>query len=535
MDLMKYKELLFSTLDIPEVKQIIESEEFCFAKAVEKYNEYINFEVNELIINELINKTQVKPFSFAALLNQYDEESIEYKILLLIGELVSYIDKNAAMKNELNQYEDKRTIASASVYQNIWVKNLLSYKLDNSLDNLPTIIRNALKYIQNPSKELTVLKEEHRQAIAQTFFDGRYESIIDTMRNIGIRCNNTMNDGYLYAVILYQNDIRKIWDTTKSEEKVREQHDRTSYHEKDKSQGNELENHKNQSTNENCEAEKYTKEDFLKEVFISEEQYETIISLLKRKRNIILQGAPGVGKTYAAKRLAYSLIGAKDKSKIKIVQFHQSYSYEDFIMGYKPNGTGFELKEGPFYKFCKEAAKNRGEDYFFIIDEINRGNISKIFGELLMLIESDKRDEEITLTYTDEPFCVPENLYIIGMMNTADRSLAIIDYALRRRFCFVELEPAFETESFKEHLLSQGASEELVNRIILKIGKLNSEIEKDVNLGKGFKIGHSYFCKYENTNNWYEEIIKYEIAPLIEEYWFDDQEKANRYIEELLR
>jgi len=283
------------------------------------------------------------------------------------------------------------------------------------------------------------------------------------------------------------------------------------------------------------EYEPYTKLDFLSDVFISEETYETIKALLMRKKNLILQGAPGVGKTYAAKRLAYSLMGKKDASRIKMLQFHQSYAYEDFIMGYRPNGMGFELKEGPFYQFCKVASENPDEDYYFIIDEINRGNMSKVFGELMMLIESDKRGEELTLTYSDSPFYVPENLYIIGTMNTADRSLAIIDYALRRRFCFFELEPAFETETFKTHLLSQGASEDLINKIKMKVGNINLEIAKDVNLGKGFRIGHSYFCNYTDSDKWYEEIIKYEIQPLIKEYWFDEEEKAKNYVEELLR
>ncbi|WP_342357388.1 AAA family ATPase [Clostridium senegalense] len=281
--------------------------------------------------------------------------------------------------------------------------------------------------------------------------------------------------------------------------------------------------------------ESYTKLDFLSDVFISDDKYETIKSLLKRKKNLILQGAPGVGKTYAAKRLAYSLMGKKDTSRIKMVQFHQSYAYEDFIMGYRPNGIGFELKEGPFYQFCKVASENPDDDYFFIIDEINRGNMSKVFGELMMLIENDKRGEELTLTYSDSPFYVPNNLYIIGMMNTADRSLAIIDYALRRRFCFFELEPAFETEAFENHLLLQGVNEDLISKIKMKMGGINLKITKDVNLGKGFRIGHSYFCNYSNSDKWYEEVIKYEIQPLIKEYWFDEEEKAKNYVEELLR
>lgn len=278
----------------------------------------------------------------------------------------------------------------------------------------------------------------------------------------------------------------------------------------------------------------YTKNDFLSEVFISGESYETIKSLLMRKKNLILQGAPGVGKTFAAKRLAYSIMGKKDDSKIKMIQFHQSYSYEDFMMGYRPNGSGFELKEGPFYQFCKEASNNPNEDYYFIIDEINRGNMSKIFGELMMLIESDKRGEELTLTYSDEPFSVPNNLYIIGMMNTADKSLAIIDYALRRRFCFFELEPAFDSELFKKQLLSQDANESLISKIVIRLGNVNTEITKDISLGKGFRIGHSYFCQYSEVANWYEDVIKYEIEPLIREYWYEDDTKVIEILEDLL-
>lgn len=170
------------------------------------------------------------------------------------------------------------------------------------------------------------------------------------------------------------------------------------------------------------EWESYTKQHFLSDVFMSESQYDTLTNLLKRKKNIILQGAPGVGKTYVAKRLAYSVLGEANKNLVKLVQFHQSYSYEDFIMGYRPDGAGFSIKYGSFYKFCKQAEVNLDQDHFFIIDEINRGNLSKIFGELLMLIEADKRGEKMTLIYEDEEFHVPENIYIIGMMNTADRS-----------------------------------------------------------------------------------------------------------------
>lgn len=277
----------------------------------------------------------------------------------------------------------------------------------------------------------------------------------------------------------------------------------------------------------------YTKADFLNDVYINEAKYETCVSRLKHKKNLILQGAPGVGKTFAARRIAWSIMGVKDDSKVEFVQFHQSYSYEDFIMGYKPVENGFKLKEGIFYTFCDKARKDSANDYFFIIDEINRGNMSKIFGELLMLIESDYRGKDITLAYSKEPFSVPDNLYIIGMMNTADRSLAMIDYALRRRFSFVEMTPGFDSEGFRKY--QADFNNTAFDRLIGRIKALNSDIETDPSLGKGFCIGHSYFCKLnENcSNSILKEIVEYDIIPMLEEYWFDDKEKANSWSNDL--
>lgn len=222
---------------------------------------------------------------------------------------------------------------------------------------------------------------------------------------------------------------------------------------------------------------------------MSKENYNKLKNLIKRKKNVILQGAPGVGKTYAAERLAFSMMGEKDTSRVMMVQFHQSYSYEDFIMGYRPDDSGFVLTKGPFYNFCKEAEPD-DKDYFFIIDEINRGNLSKIFGELLMLVENDKRGKEIRLLYQDEQFSVPENIHIIGMMNTADRSLAMIDYALRRRFAFYEFEPAFETDGFMEY--QANIAYKKFDKLIETIISLNKVISEDEALGSGFRIGHSY-------------------------------------------
>ena len=279
----------------------------------------------------------------------------------------------------------------------------------------------------------------------------------------------------------------------------------------------------------------YNREDFLKEVYMEPQKYDELIDLLKAKKNIILQGAPGVGKTFCAERLAYSIMGKKDQSRIKTIQFHQNYSYEDFIMGYKPDGDTFKLRNGVFYNFCIEAINNPSEDYFFIIDEINRGNLSKIFGELLMIIENGYRGKEITLAYSDQGFHVPENLYIIGMMNTADRSLALIDYALRRRFSFFDMKPGFESDGFQKHIKASG--NKMLEKVVSLIIELNLEICKDDSLGSGFEIGHSYFCgKPENmTDSAIRGIVKYDILPTIREYWFDNEKKANEWSDRIIK
>ena len=278
----------------------------------------------------------------------------------------------------------------------------------------------------------------------------------------------------------------------------------------------------------------YTKEDFLNDVFMSEEEYERLRSVLVFKKNIILQGAPGVGKTYTAKRLAYSLIGEKNVERVKMVQFHQSYSYEDFIMGFRPSDIGFELRKGTFYNFCKRAELDAVNDYFFIIDEINRGNLSKIFGELFMLLENDKRGASLQLVYSDEKFSIPDNLYIIGMMNTADRSLAMLDYALRRRFAFFDLKPGFETDGFKNYQLTINNSK--LTNLITCVKNLNYAIVSDETLGEGFCIGHSYFCnlKPESVDDQViSNIVEYELVPLLKEYWFDEPNLVIEWSESL--
>lgn len=284
----------------------------------------------------------------------------------------------------------------------------------------------------------------------------------------------------------------------------------------------------------------YDKAAALSELFMEESTLDTILRRLADKKNIILQGAPGVGKTFAARRLAHLMLGNKDDSVIEMIQFHQSYSYEDFVQGIRPHKDSgkFLVANGIFHRFCERAASDRDKPYFLIIDEINRGNLSKILGELMMLIETDKRDQKLTLAYSGEPFQVPQNLHIIGTMNTADRSLSMVDYALRRRFSFITLDPGFDTKSFADHLRRFDIPERRIDMIRDLMNSINSEITRDTaNLGAGYRIGHSFFTPVSHVRNfetWYRDIVEHEIVPLLSEYWLDDPDSAERHGKRLL-
>jgi 5-methylcytosine-specific restriction enzyme B len=297
-----------------------------------------------------------------------------------------------------------------------------------------------------------------------------------------------------------------------------------------------------------ADAPTFSLDDAVAGLFLPRTEFESIVAALRGKKNVVIQGAPGVGKTFIAHRLAYTLLGQKDRARVKMVQFHQSYAYEDFVQGYRPREDGgFHRRDGRFFDFCNDARRDLARPYVFIIDEINRGNLSKIFGELMMLIEHDKRGSEwaIPLTYSEKQdplFSVPENVHILGLMNTADRSLALVDYALRRRFVFFTLQSQFESEQFRDHLVQLGTPGELIQHIVERMGELNRSICDDQeNLGPGFAVGHSFFChvprpfpdSQDAWSGWHANVVDREIAPLLREYWFDDPDSAEDRIRRL--
>ena len=279
--------------------------------------------------------------------------------------------------------------------------------------------------------------------------------------------------------------------------------------------------------------------------FIAREKLEKILERLRAKKNLILQGPPGTGKTWLAKKLAFALVGQRDDSKVRAVQFHPNLSYEDFIRGWRPVGDGkLMLVDGPFLEMIKTAEKNPLSRHVLVIEEINRGNPAQIFGEMLTLLEVDKRtpNEALELSYKrsdGERVFIPDNLYIIGTMNIADRSLALVDLALRRRFAFIDLEPTLG-KPWHDWVQSRcGIDSEILVEIEKRINALNNDISAETGLGPQFRVGHSYVTPpfgfpINDAREWFRQVVDTEIGPLLDEYWFDSLEKSQKARERLL-
>jgi 5-methylcytosine-specific restriction protein B len=281
-------------------------------------------------------------------------------------------------------------------------------------------------------------------------------------------------------------------------------------------------------------------------VFLSQAEIEQALDRWKKKKNLIMQGAPGVGKTFVARKLAYALLSERDPSRVVTVQFHPSFAYEDFVRGYRPTeqAAKFELIDGPLLEICKRASDDPDRDYVLLIDEINRANLAQVFGELLMLLEADKRGVEHAVTpiyrrNENDKFHVPENLFFIGTMNIADRSLALVDYALRRRFAFLTLEPRYSDPAFRKWLQERGMNDTLAAKIVNRVTALNAKISEDSLLGPAYQVGHSFFCPLGTDfshldDQWYREVVETEIKPLLLEYWYDAPQKAEAATADLL-
>ena len=293
-------------------------------------------------------------------------------------------------------------------------------------------------------------------------------------------------------------------------------------------------------------AQPYTIDSIINEgCFLDRAKLETMLQRLQTKQNLILQGPPGTGKTWLAKKLAYALIGYKDDSKVRPLQFHPNLSYEDFVRGWRPQGDGkLALVDGPFLQLITDAEQNPDDDYAMVIEEINRGNPAQIFGEMLTLLEADKRNEgeALALAYPRKPgerVHIPPNVYVIGTMNTADRSIAMIDLALRRRFAFFDLAPQLNDEWREWVHQESGIPDAFLSDVERRMTSLNEQIADDRSLGPQFRVGHSVVTPPPDTAiddpvEWFTQVVETEIGPLLDEYWFDNIQTADAAKSKLL-
>ncbi|MCT8977878.1 AAA family ATPase [Clostridium sp. CX1] len=671
----KLKEKFLQCLNDDKIKALATDEEFHYQKAVEKYEELMHLpKLGETETQELIEKVKElrddNNFNYMNLLNSFNKDTNTYKVVLCIGELIAYIDFQAANKKDFNKYTDTRTIAKSFVRQNVWVSNLLNYKQYEDVNELPGAVKNAIKFLINPEKVINVLSEKHRKLICLFLFQdastiNRFEDFIRSeMADLNLSVENEKNRMAYYEKLLYFKEIRKLWDIDRTIWKISHgnngsftDEERKEYL-KNKIVTVHKDTGKNQGINfsekmkvgdlfylcyggsevkllgritSNPRALRGTEDGWL------ERDYEIIKESLSKDRyrganlgwapnynstcmpvkdeqlnvfekdlllpyfnmrvdellsqygngvapmepeedngrieeeaeefgvdksidyfdelNYILYGPPGTGKTYNSINYAVAILERKEpivvqsdeyssvkerfekfkeQGQVLFTTFHQSYGYEEFIEGIKPclNGDdkadiSYKLENGIFKEICRRALENKKKNYVLIIDEINRGNISKIFGELITLIEKTKRigtpeETSTTLPYSKIEFGVPKNVYILGTMNTADRSIALLDTALRRRFEFIEMMPdgdIFAKLNNNSDLFVEGVN---IKRLLNMINK-RIEILYD----REHTIGQAYFMDLINNNSIdnLADIFNRKVIPLLQEYFYEDYEK----------
>jgi len=279
-----------------------------------------------------------------------------------------------------------------------------------------------------------------------------------------------------------------------------------------------------------------TQKDFLLKTFLDTEDYNILTRLLLQKKNLVLQGPPGVGKSFIAPELAYSMMGERDSQRVLHVQLYPGYSFDRFVFNLHRESPQVSLREGPFYTFCRRAEQSADSAFFLILDELNHCDLSLLFEDLLPLLQWDKRGEAVQFENGKIRLTIPQNVYIIGLLNSVSRDLFGLEQGLRCLFPFYSIEPAYGRSQFERYLSRHGVEENLVHRINNRMMELNKKIENDPKLGRGFQIGHSYFCDCEHLGgHWYEDIVRYGLGPLLQSYWQDEPAVAQQMIEDLLK
>ena len=395
------------------------------------------------------------------------------------------------------------------------------------------MVRHALLFLLFPDKFEPIFSNSGKRRIISQLHQGER---LDTSNQVELdrallTIRRRLEDEYPdEEVHFYEPPIKELWQSAPARPKPKKR--------------TETGRAKGAGENGNKPNGTYSADDAHQDLFIDRTHFDRLLTSIESRKNLILQGPPGTGKTFIARRIAWCVIGRKDNGPSR---WYSSTSRTPTKTSCRatdpPTRADSTIKDGVFHRFCERARANPDTPHVFIIDEINRGNLSRIFGELLMLIEADKRSEDyaVALIYSDKQFHVPENVYILGMMNTADRSLALVDYALRRRFAFETLEPAYGTAygriAFENYLTAKGADPDLVTRISDRMDKLNETIRNDKELGRGFQTGHSYFVPGkgdEPSEDWYKHVVDTQIAPLLREYWFDSPQNVEKEVARLL-